>query len=216
MMNGLGCGIYGYADAGRLVGTHRSTVYGWFEHHRFRTSTSPHVSTDGVISFLDLIEAKVVGKLRQMGVAMRMIRQAHGIISNELETEHPFSIRHIYSDGQAIFLQAVEQISIGKLVDVVRRQHFFPAILPFLRRVDYDDQTLFAARWHISEGVVLDPMRRFGKPIVEHCGLSTSVLAAAFRANDRDSDRVADWYGIQPIDVECAVGFERRIRRCAA
>lgn len=212
----LGSGIYSYSDAGRLVEAHRSTVCGWFKHHRFRAFDPSDGLECGIISFLDLIEAKVVAKLRHLGVAMRTIRRAYELIADELDTKHPFSVRHIYSDGQAIFLQAIKQIASGKLVDVVQRQHFFPAILPFLRRVDYDDQTAFAARWHISEGVVLDPTRRFGKPIVERCGLSTSVLDAAFRANRRDSDRVADWYGIQPIDVECAVGFERRIRRCAA
>ncbi len=48
----------------------------------------------------------------------------------------------------------------------------------------------------------------FGKPIVEAVGVPTSILAAAYEANQKDAARVARWYNVQPEHVMAAVAFE--------
>jgi uncharacterized protein (DUF433 family) len=59
-----------------------------------------------------------------------------------------------------------------------------------------------------EEGIVIDPARALGKPIVRASAMPTAVLAAAWGANGEDAERVADWYGVSPADVEAAVRFE--------
>lgn len=44
----------------------------------------------------------------------------------------------------------------------------FPDIIePFLKQLDYDPDTHLARRWHIADGVVLNPGILLGKPVVE-------------------------------------------------
>lgn len=220
-MSALGNGIYGYSEAGRLIGSHRSTVYSWFRNqpgHRavLKSDYRLSLSFTGPISFLDLIEAKVVSNLRDLGVSMSNIRRAYGVVSRELGKPHPFSVKDIYTDGHTILFEAVRQISRGKLIDALHKQQFFPSFLSFLQRVDYDRGSLLATRWRIADGVVIDPLRRYGKPIVDRCGFSTSILSAAYQANGRDADRVAEWYGVLPSDVSLAVEFEKTLTRKAA
>lgn len=83
--------------------------------------------------------------------------------------------------------------------------------MPFLQQIVYDESTGLAKLWRIADGVVVDPARCFGKPIVEGPCIATRILASAYESNGRDILRVADWYEIDPQDVQRAVDFEARI-----
>lgn len=96
-----------------------------------------------------------------------------------------------------------------ELQEILTRQKTFPRVLlPFLRKIDYDQLNLLAQRWHLTEEVVLDPAICFGKPIVQAVGKPTAVLAAAWKANKEDAELVADWYGVKVDHVLAAVRFE--------
>ena len=96
-----------------------------------------------------------------------------------------------------------------EIYDALSKQKAFPQIiLPFLRRIDYDQILALAKRWHIADGVVVDPGKSFGKPVLERLGIPTYVVAAEYAANGRNADRVADWYGLSADEVLAAVRFE--------
>src|SRR5699024_8400129 len=97
----------------------------------------------------------------------------------------------------------------AELIEITGEQHAIPQeLLPYLRRLDYDRVSRLARQWNIEEGIVIDPARALGKPIVRASAMPTAVLAAAWRANGEDTDRIADWYGVSPGDVEAVVRFE--------
>jgi uncharacterized protein (DUF433 family) len=58
-----------------------------------------------------------------------------------------------------------------------------------------------------NRGVVIDPDRQFGRPIVEREGVPTEVLSASFRA-EQSLDRVARWFEVEKSSVRAAVEFE--------
>jgi len=87
---------------------------------------------------------------------------------------------------------------------------FESIILPALERVDYDQSTALARKWHLAPLVVIDPAISFGKPIIEPAALSTKILAAAYYANGQDAKVVARWYKTLPEYVEAAVEFENK------
>jgi uncharacterized protein (DUF433 family) len=98
------------------------------------------------------------------------------------------------------------------MIEILSRQRVFDCvILPFLKRIDYDAVTKLASKWNIAEKIVVDSARCLGKPIVEEACIRTSILASAYQANDRDSERVAEWYGLHPSHVLAAVHFERSL-----
>ena len=68
-----------------------------------------------------------------------------------------------------------------------------------------------AARWCIANMVVIDPKIGFGKPTIDGVGISTAILAASYEANDRDAERVADWFKVHAKHVLAAVAFERNL-----
>ena len=215
----LGSGIYTFAEAGRLTGLAPRRVRDWFRGRpitqkagrRSRVFDADYSdAAGGRISFLDLIEVLVAGNLRELGIPLRGVRKAHAELRRFLHTPHPFSHRGLFTDGRAIFLHMEDRSrSDSELIEVVSRQQAIPQVLlPQLTRVDYDPGSALARQWRVAAGVVIDPARSFGKPVTATSGVPTSILAAAFRANGRDAERVADWYGISAADVNAAVRFE--------
>ena len=169
------------------------------------------VAGNRAISFLDLIDVFVAGQLRDHGVSLQTLRKVYERLSADLKTRHPFSRKELLSDGRIVFMRGVDADGLQKLEEVLTRQKVFPEfILPFLKRIDYDDVTRLARRWQIAAGVVIDPAICLGKPIVEAVSIPTALLAAAYHANNQDANAVADWYNIMPEDVEAAVVFQKQ------
>ncbi len=211
----LGNGIYGFAEAGRLTHVNPRTVRAWFRgrtKHGARIGRGPvfksQYDEDSAISFLDLIEVLVAGNLRTAGVPLASIRRSFAAISKHLADSHPFSREEIVTDGQHIFLHTAGDDSDDQLVELFQRQHFFHKVMkPYLLRVQYDKNTKLAKSWQIMDGVVVDPARSFGKPLVESAGIAASILAASYFSNGENADAVADWYGVASEDVEVAARF---------
>ena len=61
-----------------------------------------------------------------------------------------------------------------------------------------------------SRGVVLDPTRNFGRPIVSRHGVPTEVLAAAAKAAG-SAEEVARWYEMPAAEIADAIEFERQL-----
>ena len=169
---------------------------------------------DYAISFFDLVDLLVAGQLRAAGVTMRIVRASYEILRNDIGTPHPFCHELIRTDGKRVFVDAANQLGDDRLLDVVSRQQFFISFRSLLKSIDYRGK--LAAVWKISDGVVIDPQRSFGKPVVGKTGVTTFVLANQYRANGSDVELVSDLYGVCQHDVLNAVDFEKRYNRAAA
>ena len=80
-----------------------------------------------------------------------------------------------------------------------------------MEKIDYDNVTKLAIRWHIADSVVIDPTIRFGKPVIEEIGMSTKILRNSYDANGEDADFVAEWFGVENRHVVAAVNFENSL-----
>ena len=220
----IGQGVYTLSEVARLTGTHCQRIRSWFLKRPYRPEPilkrGPRQSQkrraqkhgDFTVSFHSLIDALVVARLRDYGVSMQYLRRVHGTLIQEFGNPHPFSRRDLYTDGRKVFLGYADEFGEESLKELLTKQHSFPQILrDYLTQIEYEEDTLLAVRWRVGEGVVIDPKRRYGKPIVESCGVPTAILAAAYKANREDSQLVAEWYGVSPPDVEHAVVFEKRL-----
>src|SRR5206468_10563593 len=102
-------------------------------------------------------------------------------------------------------------LSLHDALPICRQRVVPDILLPFLRRIDYDEATEMAKRWCIADLVVLDPTICMGKPIIKGIGIATAVLAASYEANDRNAELVTDWFRVHPKHVIAAVDFERSL-----
>lgn len=212
----LGNGVYGYHEAARLTGLKRERVREWFrirddqkKHRPIFLSDYESVEGDRAISFFDLIDVFVAGQLREHGVSLQTLRCVYSRLQVELKAKHPFCRSELLSDGKIIFMRGMDGKGQEELREVLTRQKVFPSIiLPFLKKIDYGQVSKLAERWHIARMVVIDPRICFGKPIVEEYSIPTASLADAYQANDRDAERVADWFNVNTDHVLAAVEFE--------
>jgi uncharacterized protein (DUF433 family) len=215
----LNHGVYGFTEAARLTGLKRSRIREWFslrsperDHKPIFAAEYEPVEGNRAISFLDLIDVFVAGQLREQGVSLQTLRKVYQSMRVGLGTEHPFSRRELLSDGKKVFMRWADEEGRQFLEEVLSRCRAFPdLLLPFLKKIAYDEVSRLAKRWCIADLVVIDPTICFGKPIVEVVGIPTAILAAAYVANDQDAGVVADWYNVQKRYVMAAVDFEQRL-----
>ena len=217
-MNVLGRGVYTVAEAARLTKLRGRRVREWFRGRQspnriFRPvfqSDYPVLDQEFAISFLDLIELNIAGKLRER-VSLAILRKSYHHLRREFG-DHPFCRRQVYVGGKQIFTTGLDDAESDGFLEAMTDQLYFETVIrPFLTRIDYDDATKQAARWNIADLVVVDPRFRFGKPVVEQTGISTTVLSRSYHANGADADRVAKWFAVEPRHVMAAVAFENSL-----
>jgi uncharacterized protein (DUF433 family) len=218
-MNVLGRGVYTTAEAARLTRLRSARVREWFRGREspsrvFRPvfqSDYPVLHEEYAISFLDLIELNIAGKLREARITLPYLRKSYNSL-REKYGEHPFCRRQVYVGGRKIFTQGLNEAESAHFLEAISDQWYMSTITkPFLDKIEYDPETLQASKWKIAPLVVVDPKYRFGKPIVEEIGITTNVLSRSYYANGEDAETVAQWYGIAGRHVTAAVDFENSL-----
>lgn len=227
-----GIGLYSAAEAARLLRAPTVNVSRWANGYT-RSYQGEEVYSEplligrddglrrrGLITFLDMIELLFIDVFRREGVSVPVIRTAAQRAAELFDTDHPFAVRLLETDGQSIFaiLEANDPAVIDhptdELVEDLRAGQMVMSSLvqPYFRRIDYG--TVAAERyWPMDKtsSVVLDPMRGFGKPIDDLSGVPTSVLYQTYLAED-SVEVVADWYDVTASAVRDAVAYEQQLR----
>lgn len=221
----FGIGAYTPVEAGKLVGTSATNIRRWlfgysYDHHGPKTAQAPlwrpqyGVDQDEpLLGFRDLIEARFVARLRELGIGMPTIRICLRTAAQIADDSHPFSSAHFRTDGKRLFLERMGDTGHRDVIDLKTLQHAFPKVIEasFLD-LDFDDDK--ATRWFPlakSREVVADPERSFGTPIVENGGVPTRRIAQVFVAEGRSVDRVAKLFEITKSAVKAALTFEKQI-----
>jgi uncharacterized protein (DUF433 family) len=215
----LGVGIYSVPEAARLTGVRGARIRRWLEGYRYgyrgekraRPPVWKRDIPDGgmvALSFLDLMEARIVNEFLNRGVSLGTIRAVCQKAEEELGMRHPFVTRQFKSSGRQVFRTVGEDM----VYEFLRNQrHFEEVINPFLEGVDFSGEGYPERWWPLGDSrtVVLDPKRSFGKPIVADYGVLTTTLADAVKAEGSE-ERVALWYEVPLAAVRDAVEFEGR------
>jgi uncharacterized protein (DUF433 family) len=218
-MDFLGRGVYSVADAARLTRVRPQKAREWFRGRKSPSratrpvfeSDYPVLHEEYALSFLDLVELNVAGKLREASVSLQSLRKVYNALRDDFG-DHPFCTRQIYVGGKQVFTRGLDDVEGSSVIEAITRQSYFDKIiLPFLKKIDYDAATKKAIRWHIANLVVVDPTIQLGKPVVEKTGITTYVLNQSYYANGEDAEFVARWFGVQARHVRAAVDFENQL-----
>ena len=168
-------------------------------------------STRRTLSFLDLIELRMVRLFREQGVPGAEIREAEKAAASRLDVDHPFATGRLRLLGKKILMEVGQARNLERLVEVARSQELFTKVIePFTREVKYEGET--PVLWTHPRGcglVLLDPNRSFGHPIVAVSGVPTYILAEA-ASSWGPIESVARWYEVKAEEVRAALKFEGR------
>lgn len=221
---------YPRADVARLLDIPVGAVGNWVRGYRYPVRDKVR-SADPLIvppkggrwlSFANLVEAHTLAAFRASGVRMQKIRPALAFLARQLAIEHPLASRHLLTDGAELFfryLRTESQSELVVLLNVSRggRIVFDEVVDRYLRRVDWAADDYAERLWPAGreEGVVIDPRRGFGQPIVARRGVRVEDVVHRLLAGEPRAV-VADDFGLEQAEVEAAERFKARVLPQAA
>jgi uncharacterized protein (DUF433 family) len=154
------------------------------------------------VPFVGVIEAYVLRSLRQMGMSMRDIRLAAGIVRSELRDPYALAQHRIATDGVALFVRLADasiihvrdqQIAIGEV------------IAGYLTYITWDEEGL-PTRLHLPQypkdaEVIIDPRFGWGAPVLAATKTPVEAIVQLWRTGEEMAE-IADEYGLSPATVE--------------
>lgn len=183
---------YSIAEAAKWAGVHPNTIRYW---HYGRGGKGAGVVLPGkqrrqLLTYVQLVEVAFVATLRELGVPLRSIRQAHSYLRESMGTDYPFA--------QAGFLK--ENLPVPGQMEWKE--------LLAERFAEFDYEHGLATRWHVAgpdSAVVIDARIAFGKPMIR--GIKTRAIAGRAKAGGSDDALQRD-FGLSAEEVDDALRFE--------
>ena len=231
-------GFYSLPDAARIAGVNPRSLKRWatgypYQYHG-QTFTSASLLQSSVagaegqefLTFQQLIEVMFIRLFRAYGVSVPVIRAVARTVAARYDTEHPFAIPDLQTDGKTIFadsvaesvrLESTEKLSPARITEDLHRGQIVirDFAQEFFKEIEYG--RLEAERyWPLgkTERVIIDPQRSFGSPIDYATGVPTSALFGMYKAGE-SPEEIARWYDVEKASVIAAVRYETSLRHPA-
>ncbi len=215
--------LYPIADAARVVRIPRATLRTWALGRSYPTqsgqkSWSPLIRAadpeGGFLSFVNLVELHVLSALRGKQVRVDRIRSATKFIREKVGTGHPLADVDVQTDCVDIYVEYLDRLTNVSSPQTTLR----PLVERYLERIERNEEGLASRLFPITRddgsnarSVVIDPSRRFGRPILASTNLETAIVADRFFAGDSTEVLAVD-FGIDEAKVEEAIRFESQLR----
>lgn len=225
----IGVGIYTRAEAARLLNVTQPRLRRWvlgytYWLHRGQKGSLrkkppvvpidlPVIDNAVALSFVELMELRVVKAFVDKGVPLQRIRTAAELAMRDFSTKHPFASGRVFTDGKNIFKELAREADTSKVLELTQDRHLqiqsANLLAHFLDEISFSRETSLAHRWWpLSRAfpVVLDPKVAFGAPVVDGTAVRTDVVAGMAKASSKKS--AADAYLLTEKQVGAAVEFE--------
>ena len=183
--------LYSVPECARYLGLPVTTVRGWVAtpESQWARNGKPLVIPAGsdptALSFTNLVELHVLALLRRKRqTPLSTIRSKIYELAGDTKAKHPLVSRELleYSHDDRI------ELDDGGLPG---------RYLPFSRGFGQDDPKMIS----------IDPMVRFGRPVIKGSGVSTSAIARFAKAGESIAELAED-YQLLPEQIKEAVRFE--------
>lgn len=196
----LGVGFYSRASAARLLRVNPSTLNRWVSGYTYQTQSGkvrkeavvspsvPVLEGEVALSFVDLIELRVVKGLLDRGLSLQAVRRARDLAQEHFPVPHPFASRRVFTPAEgsrkSVFIESVENDVDADFLELTSTGYLQiqagPIVEGFLEEIEFDEQTALADRWWPmgrEVPVVLDPKVAFGAPVVQGTGVRTEIVS---------------------------------------
>lgn len=222
--------FYVLPGAARIVGVPAATLWNWVRGYGYRsgagrTEAGPILippGHDGSLSFVNLVEAHTLAGFRECGVSMQKIRPAVAYLAEHLGVEHPLASERFMTDGAELFFRYIKEEREDELVALLNLSRggqivFDEVVDRYLIRVDWAKDPYAERLWPAGReaGIVVDPRRGFGQPIVARRGVRVEDVADRLSAGG-ESRTVAQDFGLTPDEVKTVRRFGVQLGRLAA
>jgi uncharacterized protein (DUF433 family) len=218
----LARGLYSVPAAARLIGATPDQLKRWafgYErrgtwHEAAITADLEELGGDRVLTFLDLVELLFIHGLRSAGHSFPRIHEAHRVLSQLLDTEHPFALKKGFSDPGGIYALLEREDQGDLLVELkgAGQIAMWPTLHRYLRQLEFNLDDV-AERWYPAgraSPIVVDPRVSFGAPVIEGTAVETAALTELYQ-NEDSLEELAWLYDLEPAQVMAAVEFERSL-----
>jgi len=163
------------------------------------------------LTFLDLVQLRVVRALRGETLSLQSIREAAETAVDLFDTSHPLASVRLKTDGRRIFSRLLESdadvlVELARPAQSALRADFEES----LREISYATETGLANRWYVAGpdgGVVIDPRISFGTPVVVRANVPTHIIREQGRSAP-DPERLAQWFQLDAKQVKDALRYE--------
>jgi uncharacterized protein (DUF433 family) len=214
--NYVGVGIFTVPDAARLSGVAASRLRRWVFGRGGTAVIQPQLATEGgreALGFYNLIEVLFIQDLARQQVGFGAIRKLIARARNELKDAHPFATKRLHVSGRELFLEIATETGDRHLLNLTSGNFAMLEVLEhsFQRSITFGGPDGHASEWRPFPGldrIIIDPTRKFGRPIDRQTGMPTEVLAASLIAESGDVDRVARLWEVPAEAVRQAAEFE--------
>lgn len=221
-------GFYTVKEAARLLGIdNRQRIYRWLRplEPGSNRGLCAVVQRDyeplgnwQELSFWDLIEVRFVEHFRRQGLSLQYLRKVAEKARHEFKTQHPFALSHaeFLTDRKKIFEQVAEEEG-KKIREILTGQYEMYATIERIlaKGIAFNPRTYLAEEWRPLENecphVVVNPKYDYGRPVIGSLHVPTAAIFRQWKAEKGDPARVADWWGVEPGEVEEAIEFEVRM-----
>lgn len=216
---------YGIGEAAHYLRIPPSTLRTWVRGRTYPTAQGDQFfepvieladETRGLLSFVNLIEAHVLGAIRQAGVGFRNIRRGLDYLAEQLPSPHPLAEKDFQTDGMDLFIQHLEAlINVSRSGQLAMR----PVLETYLARIERDIHGI-ATRLHLFTRrdmppeelhppmVTVDPRIEFGRPVLAGTHIATKVIFQRFEAGD-SIEELADDYARTSSEIQEAIRCEQ-------
>lgn len=221
----LSRGIYSIPMAAKLLSIEQRNLRGWVRGQYGATGTPiipsefDPISNHYAMSFVNLIEARLISAFANVGVSVRAIRYMVDEARRVMSHPHPFATEMVFkTDGKTIFMQAADATGDPKLYDLRKKNFAIIQVVEreFKRDIVYGGSGV-ASMWYprkgIAPSVILSPKIAFGSPAVDEYGIPTEAIYDSYLAENNDAQAVARWFDIPVSRVNDAISFESAIRK---
>ena len=230
----LGTGIYPRPEAARLLRMTPERLRRWVGGYTYwlreaagttrrqRRQTPvvlpelPVLGNVVALSFLELMELRVVKALVDRGVTLQHVRQAARLASTHFNTRHPFASQRVFTDGRFIFSALGTEVELPNVVkwtaEEIDQVVAGPVFEQFLSEIEFDASNSLARRWWPlgpRVPIILDPAISFGAPVLAGTGVRTTTVARFARASSTREAAVA--FEVDMEHAESAVDFEQQL-----
>lgn len=183
--------LYSIPECARYLGLPVSTVRRWVRTPASKESASdkplvqPAGSDPTALSFTNLVELHVLALLRRNGKAsLSDVRTKIDGLKKSGNIEAPLASRELLA------LSADQRVELD--YDGLPHRYF-----PYTRGYGEDDPKL----------IVINPRIRFGRPVIDGSGVSTSAVARFSKGGETVTE-LADEYRLRPEQIKEAIRYE--------
>lgn len=210
---------YTIAGAAFLLQVSASTVRSWangytvktrLKYERTRKLILSERQDEGLISFWELIELWYVKRLTERGCKLSDIELAVVHLQDKLG-DYPLTKANLKSVGGQI---VTEHYKDDLFTNTVTLQYLLEYASEMADSLDYDGEEAVTLYLTKDRKVRIDPRICFGVPVVSS-GVPTRSIAQRYKI-EGDMESTAEWFGLEPAEIEAAVDFETRWNQKAA